>query len=260
MISVQTRSEPFNLELNMKKAQTIVNRIFMPFDYIVFPELFGTGYSWDERIKEHIDLDQEAIEEWLQELSKKHSCAVIAGIGRKDANGQYKNSACIFEKGAQLGYYDKTHLFRGEKEIFEPGTKPGRVFRLGGINCGIAICYELGMPEITRKASLRGAEIMFMPFAFGKSRYRTYNILTKARAIENGMYICASATPGGHEGFKFLGHSRISSPAGEILSDALDRETWIAAEYDSDIVKRFRYEEDDESSGYYKNFRKDIFK
>jgi predicted amidohydrolase len=254
------RSEPFNLELNLKKARRIIDKIFIPFDYLLLPEMFGTGYSWEAQILKHIDEEQQIIEEWLKTVSKNHNCSVIAGIGRKTEKGEYKNAVSVFEKGTHLGYYDKTHLFRGEKERFSQGNHPGRIFRLGGVKCGISICYEIGMPEVSRKAALNGAEILFMPFAFGRSRYNTYNTLTKARAIENGLYVVCAATPGGHQGFDFLGHSRIISPSGDILCDALDKETWIAAEYDSEVVRRFQYEEDDKSSGYYKNFRKDLFK
>jgi len=260
IISVQMRSEPFKLEQNLKKAQSLIDKIFVPFEYILFPELFGTGYTWDEKILEYIDANQKLIEDWLKAISKKYLCAVIAGIGRKNEKGEYKNGVTLFEKGTHLGYYDKTHLFRGEKELFSPGNHPGKIFKLGGIKCGISICYEIGMPEVTRQAALNGAEILFMPFAFGRSRYQTYNTLTKARAIENGAYVVCSSTPGGHQGLEFLGHSRILAPSGEILCDALDKETWIAAEYDSEVVSRFRYEEDDLSSGYYKNFRKELFK
>ena len=121
------------------------------------------------------------------------------------------------------------------------------------------MCFEIGIPEIARSVALKGANIIFAPFAYGKSRWMTYDTLTKARAIENACYICTSSTPGAHEGFDFVGHSRIIAPSGEILCDGLDKEGWVGAEFDSDVVKRFRYEEDEKSSGYWSNYRGELF-
>lgn len=257
MVSVQIRSIPKQVESNLKKAINILNSCSIPFDFCVFPELFGTGYTWDESSKQVIMEKQKMIEAWLKEISLQYNCVVISGIGRYD-KGSFYNSAVIYDNGKFVDYYDKTHLFRGEKEIFQSGVD-FKVYHLSNVTVGVLMCYEIGIPEIARTIALKGAEIIFAPFAYGRSRWVTYDTLTKARAIENACYICTSSTPGAHEAFDFLGHSRIIAPSGEILCDALDREGWIGAEYDSELVERFRYREDAESSGYWSNYRGELF-
>ena len=257
MVSVQIRSIPDQVEKNLKKAKNILNGCSVPFDFLVFPELFGTGYTWEESSKQVMMEKQKLIEEWLKEVSLQFNCVVISGIGRYDNNAFY-NSTVIYDNGNFVDYYDKTHLFRGEKDLFQSGVN-FKTYDLSDITVGILMCYEIGIPEIARKIALKGAEIIFAPFAYGRSRWVTYDTLTKARAIENGCYVCTSSTPGAHEKFDFLGHSRIIAPSGEILGDALDREGWIGAEYDSDVVERFRYREDEKSSGYWKNYRGELF-
>lgn len=257
IVSVQTRGNPGQVQANLKKTQMIVEGCSIPFDFIIFPELFGTGYTWNQSLKGLIKNKQAEIESWLKALSENNSCSVIAGMGRWDGKNYY-NSTVLFDNGQRIDYYDKTHLFRGEKDLFKSGQR-FKTYELSGVKTGIVMCYEIGIPEISRIAALNGAQILFMPFAFGKSRRVNYDTLTKARAIENGCYVCTSSTPGAHEGFDFLGHSRIISPSGEILCDALEKEGWIAAEYDSELVEKFRYTEDEISSGYYKNYRSELF-
>ena len=257
MISVQTRSIPDQVEHNLKSANHILNSCSIPFDFCVFPELFGSGYTWDESTKHVIAEKQDLIETWLKDISIQYNCVIISGIGRHD-KGSFYNSTVIYDKGKFVDYYDKTHLFRGEKELFHSGSD-FKVYTLSDLTVGVLMCYEIGIPEIARTIALKGAEILFVPFAYGRSRWVTYDTLTKARAIENACYICTSSTPGAHESFDFVGHSRIIAPSGEILCDALDREGWIGAEYDSQVVERFKYSEDEKSSGYWSNYRGDLF-
>ncbi len=257
MVSVQIRSVPGHVESNLKKATNILSNCSIPFDFLVFPELFGTGYTWDESSKQVMMEKQKLIEEWLNEISLQYHCVVISGIGRYD-NSAFYNSTVIYDKGKFVDYYDKTHLFRGEKALFQSGSD-FKVYHLSDVPVGVLMCYEIGIPEIARIVALKGAEIIFAPFAYGRSRWVTYDTLTKARAIENACYICTSSTPGAHETYDFLGHSRIIAPSGEILCDALDSEGWIAAEYDSEVVERFRYREDEKSSGYWRNYRGQLF-
>ena len=257
MISIQFRSVPGQIKRNLSDADAIVRTCSIPFDFILFPELFGTGYTWDTSLRQAIQENQTTIEGWLKEISLRYHCAVISGIGRFD-QGVFYNSTVIFENGRFVDYYDKTHLFRGEKQIFNSGGEI-KTYRLSDVDIGVLMCYEIGIPEIARTLALKGAQIIFVPFAYGSSRWVTYDTLTKARAIENACYVCASSTPGAHEDFTFLGHSRICSPSGEVLCDACDQQGWIGAEYDSDVVERFRYNEDERSSGYWKNYRGEMF-
>ena len=257
VVSIQTRGNPGKVDENLKKAGMIMKRIPFDYDLIIFPELFGTGYTWNPSTKSVIQKEQETIENWLKEISKMQNCAVISGLGRKEGD-DFFNATISIENGEIIHYYDKVLLFRGEKEIFKPGSSFDCV-DLSGIRVGVFMCYEIGSPEIARIMALKGAQLFAVPFAFGRTRFRNYDTLTKARAIENGCFLMTSSTPGEHENLKFYGHSRIIHPSGTIMGDALDKEGWTAAEIEIKDVDYFRYHEDEQSSGYWKNMEWALF-
>jgi len=257
IVSIQLDSKPKKVNLNLKTAKDIILSIPTDFDVIVFPELFASGYFWDESIKKLSAEIQPEVEEWLKEVSKTYKSAVFAGIGRVDENGNYKNSMAVIENGKVKGYYDKRILFRREAEFFTPG-KECKVFEIDGVNYGTFLCYEIGFPEIHRNLALKGAEVIIGSFAFGKSRQRFYDTLTRARAIENGTYLVTSSMTGTTDSFNFLGYSRIVAPNGEILSTALEKKGWIYSEIDIEKVDYFRYTESDDSHGYFNHFKESI--
>src|SRR6056297_455652 len=131
-VSIQTRSILGQSESNLKRAAQITENCSIPFDFILFPELFGTGYTWGESSKQLIVESQNTIEQWLKILSQKYHCVVLAGIGRYD-NGLFYNSTVIYDHGRFVDYYDKSHLFRGENNIFQSGGE-FKTFQLSDVN------------------------------------------------------------------------------------------------------------------------------
>ncbi len=253
IVSIQLDSKAMKVNLNLKKAKEIITSIPADFEIIVFPELFASGYFWDESIKKISHEIQEDVETWLKEISTDYRCAVFAGIGRTDEEGRLKNSMVVIDKGKTTGYYDKRVLFRDEKEYFSRGEE-SKVFEIDGTAFGTFLCYEIGFPEIHRNLALKGAEVLIGSFAFGKSRMRFYDTLTRSRAIENGAYLVTSSMTGKSGDFEFLGHSRMVAPNGEILCDALEKPGWIYSEIDMDKVNYYRYTESEDSHGYFNNF------
>src|SRR6056297_26253 len=100
IVSIQTRSVPGQVESNLKRAAHIMENCFLPFDFILFPELFGTGYTWDESLKCLIKEKQNIIEQWLKTTSQEYNCVVLAGIGRQE-RGLFYNSTVIYDKRSE---------------------------------------------------------------------------------------------------------------------------------------------------------------
>ena len=125
--------------------------------------------------------------------------------------------------------YDKIHLFdifldgkppTGESHRYCPGTNAVMALTPWG-PAGMAICYDLRFPQLFRDYAQSGATMMFIPSAFTIPTGRAHwEVLLRARAIENGAFVIASAQVGDHDdGRKTYGHSMVVSPWGEVLAD-----------------------------------------
>ncbi|MBT9373144.1 carbon-nitrogen hydrolase family protein [Rhizobium sp. CSW-27] len=132
--------------------------------------------------------------------------------------------------GARICAYDKIHMFDvdldngeswRESAAYEPGSA-ARVADLPFGRLGFAICYDVRFPQIFRTEAMAGAEILTVPAAFTRQTGEAHwEILLRARAIENGAFLIAAAQGGVHEdGRETYGHSMIIDPWGRILAEA----------------------------------------
>ncbi|ABR30911.1 nitrilase [Thermosipho melanesiensis] len=224
---------------------------------ILFPELSISGYTYDRKILlSSIDFFRQKRNELIY-LSRKYNMAIVGGIPRKILL-EIRNSVFVVRKKKQILFYDKTHLFRKEKEVFSPGER-FLVFKFNGVRFGILVCYEIGFPEISRILTLNGAQVLLAPFAFGRERKHIYDIATRARALENGAYLVTSSTSG--KGLmNFLGSSRIVGPDGSVLVSARKKEQLIYYDVSVENLEFFRYIEDGISHAYFLNRKNELYK
>ena len=191
-------------------------------DAIILPELWTTGY-YPTPVENFADKDGERTKEFLCAVSKKFSVNIIGGSVIVEDGGKIFNRCYVTNRrGEIIASYDKTHLFSFAKEgeVFCAGDKIS-TFELDGIKCGVAICYDLRFPEFIRKIALAGAEIIFIPAAWSLKRLTPRQILTKARAIENQIFIVFANSSG---------KSEIINPRGEILVESGRDEEILTAE------------------------------
>ncbi|MCD6449871.1 MAG: carbon-nitrogen hydrolase family protein, partial [Thermotogaceae bacterium] len=198
----------------------------------------------------------QSISDDLIRLSRKYDISIVIGtprvVGRK-----IRNSLAIIKKKREILFYDKTHLFRKENDVFEPGNS-FVVFKFKNVAFGVLLCYEIGFPEVTRVLTLHGAQVILASFAFGKQRERIYDVATKARAIENGVYLVTSSTVG--KGImNFLGKSRIIHPSGKVLEELNNGEGIITANIDISTLYHYRYKERGDSHAYFKRRRPELY-
>jgi len=125
--------------------------------------------------------------------------------------------------------YDKIHLFdiylpdgkeRLESKRYGAGTQAVVVDTPWGV-MGLSICYDLRFPQLYRDYAQAGARVIFVPSAFTRNTGRAHwEVLLRARAIENGCFIVAAAQTGEHDdGRRTYGHSLVVHPWGNVLSD-----------------------------------------
>lgn len=162
-------------------------------------------------------------------------------------------AAClVYDAQGQLrARYDKIHLFDAdvgdaqgryrESDTFEPGSEPVVVDTPVG-RLGLAICYDLRFPELFRKLRAQGAELLALPAAFTwKTGQAHWEVLLRARAIENQVWVCASGQGGIHDEKRHTwGHSMIINPWGEICACHAHGEGTVSAAVDREEQQALR--------------------
>lgn len=149
----------------------------------------------------------------LARKAQEYNTYIIAGMMELDGGKTYDTAVLIDRQGRIAGKYRKTHLPLAE---VEDGETPGNdypVFDTDFGRVGILICWDFVFPETFRIMRLEGAEIVFLPIA-GDPGARHYDTITRARALDNGVYLVSSVSDGAA--------SRIVNPDGEVMAETTD--------------------------------------
>ncbi|MDO9023969.1 carbon-nitrogen hydrolase family protein [Zwartia sp.] len=218
-----------SVEQNLKTADMWIERAAAQgARLIVLPEYFCLmGRKETDKLAVAEVEGSGPIQQFLSEAARKHNIYLSAGsipLVSPDPARVFNSQLVYDPNGQQLVRYDKIHLFsfaRGQESYDESrGILAGHaVTRLETpeITLGLSICYDLRFPELYR--ALGQVDLILVPSAFtyttGKSHWE---VLLRARAIENQCYILAPAQGGQHEnGRRTWGHSILIDPWGEVL-------------------------------------------
>jgi predicted amidohydrolase len=189
------------------------------------------------------------IQDFLAEAAAKHGIWVAGGSVPLscDDPGKVRNSMLVYDdKGRRVARYDKIHLFgfeMGEERYreaatIEPGAEPVAIDSPFG-RLGLSICYDVRFPELYRGL---GADIILVPSAFTATTGRAHwEVLLRARAVENLAYVLAPAQGGRHaSGRETFGHSMIVDPWGKILASLERGPGVVLAEIDLAYLRKMR--------------------
>ena len=208
-------------------------------ELVTLPEQF----SWRGRRGEEFEIAESIpgpSTAWMRDLARDLGVDLLAGSILERARGTrkvYNTSILVDRRGRIRGRYRKVHLFDvdvpGAATIRESdtrlhGDRPvlGRTDRA---TLGLSVCYDLRFPELYRRLTLRGAEILTVPAAFThKTGEAHWEPLLRARAIENQCYVIAPNQFGkGPLGIRCYGHSLVVDPWGRVL-DRVERGSGVA--------------------------------
>ncbi|MFQ6117307.1 MAG: carbon-nitrogen hydrolase family protein [Candidatus Bipolaricaulia bacterium] len=257
----QFRPARGQIEENLQRAgQLLEECAAQGAELVVLPELFNTGYFWDEELQELIAQGFHETVAWLKRQAAARGMEIVAGVG-EPAEGEFYDSALLVRPSGKVEIYRKTHLFRDEVKYFQAGNRLS-VAEIEGakLKLGMLICVEVGFPELARALALDGAELIALPMAFGAARGKIYETATRARAIENNLFIITANQVGRSGEFAFYGHSRAVSPLGEVLLDLGTEEGCGVVELDFDLVNRCRRGEVDEAYPYLRERRPELYR
>lgn len=208
---------------------------------IVLPETFHCLFSY-EKDKFGQTLDGSVVK-FLKDKAKKYKKYIVAGIVKKNKTGILNNSALVInDNGRLIAVYDKMHLIKAMKEhlFYKRGNK-FVTFDINGVKCGIAICYEVRFPYIFRELTKRGAKIIFVISNWPTVRQAHWDILLKARAIENQLYIVAVNISGKKLKYVYDGGTYIIDPKGNYVARSKTKKQEIVeGAVDTDDLDKWR--------------------
>ena len=195
-------------------------------DVIVLPETWNVGFFPKKGLAEMADPDGVGIRRELGQLAKSLQVNLGAGRAATVRDGKVFNTSYVFDReGTCIARYDKTHLFSpmGENVCFTPGADLC-TFSLDGVKCGLILCYDIRFPELTRSLALKGIDMLFVPAQWPIVRAEHWRTLTKARAIENQIFLACCNGCGTAGETVYGGNSAIYDPWGTVLAAAGEKE------------------------------------
>lgn len=221
---------------------------------VVLPENFALMPIRDSERFAAAELDGRGpLQDFLAQQARQHKLWLVGGtIPLRAAVPDKIRAACLVfdSSGIRVARYDKMHMFdvsleNGEQyresRTFEAGSSTTVIDTPFG-RLGLAVCYDLRFPELFRRLLDDGAELFAVPSAFtaltGKAHWE---ILVRARAVENLAYVIAAAQGGYHlNGRETYGDSMIVNPWGEVLDRLARGSGVVIAELDRQRLTRAR--------------------
>ena len=206
-----------NPDENIKKAELLINQA-PDSDLYVLPEMWSTGFA-----TEPFGIAEDANEckslSWMIKMADEHHCAISGSLAISQ-DGTFKNRHYFVNgRTGVVSYYDKHHLFRygHEDRYFEPGESH-TIVEYMGFRILLLTCYDLRFPVWSRYAEALQYNIIICVANWPESRQNAWQILTRARAIENQAYLIGCNRVGDDKFCHYRGQSAIISPIGKTLA------------------------------------------
>ena len=236
-------------------AQLLQQAADLGAELAVLPEYFCImGHSDRDKLALAEAPGHGPIQDFMREAAQQNGLWLAGGtlpLQSHDASRAYNSTLVFNPRGEQVARYDKIHLFAfaNGREAYDESTallhgntpvafdlpsRDGHTWRVG-----LSVCYDLRFPELYRALA---ADLLLVPSAFTHTTGQAHwEILLRARAIENLAYIAAPAQGGQHNnGRRTWGQTLIASPWGEILAQHPTGESAVLAECDWGVLQQHR--------------------
>ena len=255
--AIQMVSTP-NLEENLEVAARLIKAASdSGSQLVVLPEYFCLmGLKDTDKVNLREAAGSGPIQERLAAIAEENQVYLVAGtipLEAKESNKVLNTSLVFNPQGKQIARYDKIHLFGfqtdteryEESETIAPGSQPSQFqMTINGIEWrfGLSICYDLRFPELYRAMGDVDCHLIPAAFTFTTGKVH-WEILLRARAIENQCYVLSSAQGGIHiNQRRTWGDSMLIDPWGQILTNLPHGEGLITGTLSKDKLKEVRSE------------------
>ncbi len=225
-------------ERNINHAFSLLEEASHQCDTVVLPELWTIGYDFHD-LNWNVTRKGDGLFQRLSSLAAHTRTTIVAGTLPVEQDGAIRNTALVFgARGELKAEYSKRHLFYGylESELMKPGKKLLNM-DINGIHTGMAVCYEFYFPRMWRKMAKQGVTLVLAPASWPSMHIYQWDVLTRSRAIENGLCIGAVNMAGDYRGMKLGGRTRFVDPLGNVAAEAGEEESILYADYDKEKYK-----------------------
>ena len=206
-----------NPEENIRQAQQMIDQ-HEDCDLYVLPEMWSTGFATEPMAIAEDERTSVSLQ-WMKSTAQERHCAICGSIAIWATDGTYRNRH-YFAAGRNgvLQHYDKHHLFGygGENRYYQPGSEH-TIVSYEGFRILLLTCYDLRFPVWSRYADSLQFDMIVCVANWPESRQNAFQILTRARAIENMAYLVAVNRVGKDDYCQYRGCSCIVSPIGKTL-------------------------------------------
>ena len=214
-----------------------INSIGEPVDLIVLPEMFTSGFTM------HPNLVAETMNGvtvlWLKNIAKTKNCAITGSLVIVENGNLYNRMVFVFPNG-EIQHYDKKHLFTlaGEDKIYTSG-KEKVIVNYKDFKICLQVCYDLRFPVFSRNTE--NYDLLIYVASWPKVRTNAWDILLKARAVENVSYVIGVNRIGtDNNNFEYIGHSQIIDELGNFILKPTENEGVFIADFDKNKMLETR--------------------
>lgn len=216
---------------NRTNFEQKINAITEEIDLIVLPEMFTSGFTMNPK-KVAETMQGETIS-WLIKLAKAKNCAITGSLVISENENYYNRLLFVFPDG-KIEFYDKRHLFTlaGEDKVYTSGKEKLIVTYKGFKICPL-ICYDLRFPVFAR--NVENYDLLLYVANWPKPRVNAWDILLKARAVENMSYVIGVNRIGNdNNNLEYVGHSQAIDFLGNYLIEPQEKEGIFIVEIDKE--------------------------
>lgn len=208
---------------------------------IVLPEMWNTGFVMAPAdVAESVDNSWSL--EWMRRYASSSGAAICGSMPMTVADGTIRNRCCFVCPDGETLHYDKHHLFApgGEAEAYTPGNYHC-VVDYRGMRFLLLVCYDLRFPLWSRYGRAGEYDAIIYIANWPSSRFDAWDVLTRARAIENQCYVIGANRVGTDPITSYLGWSRIVDYRGDILAECpTGKPSAVTASLDIDALRHAR--------------------
>jgi predicted amidohydrolase len=213
---------------------------------VVLPELSTSGYvfrSEAEARRVALRPSDGGLDDWRREAAGGDA-VVVGGFAELGDDAQVYDAAAVVDGSGVLAVYRKAHLWWDEPRFFAAGDEPPPVIDTRAGRIGVAICYDLFFPEVTRSLALAGADIIAVPTNSPIVDNDPTNAdigisVTRAAAHVNRVFVAVCDRHGTERGVRWAGRSVIADPDGRVVAGPPgDRRKLVVADCELSVARQ----------------------
>lgn len=209
---------------------------------ILLPEMWSTGFYYSDLVGAARAAYEPTLA-FLRDVAREAEAWILGTIPQPTGEGVYNAMHWVSPSGEVAAWYRKAHLFipTGEDERFVAGREAPGAVDIEDARAGGLVCFDIRFPEMARRLTLDGAQVLFVPAQFPHPRVEHWETLLKARAIENQVWVVAANRVGESGSLSYFGFSMVVDPWGRIVEgDDSEREGVVSAVIDLELVDEVR--------------------